>query len=622
MRNATLVPSGINLTLASIDSTIGFPADFQGAAELERDHYLPLNGRLIKSGYLSFDYKAVGAGCTLDVKMNGVSGALASGPMILSESGSMLVELSAAGYKAIKGPMGLDGDRPDDGYNTITWVHSGSCAKLSVERTFFSVRVSAVDPVARFTGSYYSHARIQPQPGHQLTLPFAVGFWMIRDKVIYTSRGYVVILTGDTTEVTNGLQDTSFGIQEQGTGGQGIKFKTVDSSNGNAAYHRYFTYGSAVGQWEYHVVAYGVLGGNCQVSVTRRGLNSIPDSAKQANLHKIACAGTGRKIENFDNGAFELRLGVGFAGELNNFEIRSGMAAWASESAMNAYVQAMNDEQFLWTTLSSANVFLSYTFNDQANEIIQPTRWPGGAQANYIATLEAGSYVRLMYGARFFWESCPGTSYFSPESVCNTWSIYEHGVCEVEAGEYDTADDSAWHCRCNEGYYYDDCHGVCPGGEGNSCNGHGECYTTNDTSCLCDLGYVGKACELTCPGLSATAKAEGINLLGLPCLGEKSRCVPASDGISARCICDNGDGPARQGLYCERIVGVISDAVLNDGCRNCEDANAYCDNDVCRCKEGYYRWFSICRAGAAQLHASHTLILAACMWFVVRYLWF
>lgn len=67
-------------------------------------------------------------------------------------------------------------------------------------------------------------------------------------------------------------------------------------------------------------------------------------------------------------------------------------------------------------------------------------------------------------------------------------------------------------CKCNRGFRGRDCHIECYGGAGSECSGHGTCL--DDGNCTCELGWVGLACNILCPGTSVDSP--------LPCNGHGS----------------------------------------------------------------------------------------------------
>jgi hypothetical protein len=64
-----------------------------------------------------------------------------------------------------------------------------------------------------------------------------------------------------------------------------------------------------------------------------------------------------------------------------------------------------------------------------------------------------------------------------------------HGICDINPLT------SKYHCKCERGFYGDDCSVTCP----QDCSGHGKCGENGE--CVCEGGFTGLACDRTCTGL-------------------------------------------------------------------------------------------------------------------------
>ena len=153
-----------------------------------------------------------------------------------------------------------------------------------------------------------------------------------------------------------------------------------------------------------------------------------------------------------------------------------------------------------------------------------------------------------------------------------------HGSCDPDATT------SKFSCKCELGFYGDDCHITCP----QDCSGHGKCG--NGGECSCDAGWIGLSCDRTCLG-RCQHKGE-CNLQSGVCeycadkwtgeLCEKETCDPVchpkgtekcfaakdSDGVGS-CICRPG------------WVGRTCNEQLCPGCYGkCSDGQCLCGEGV------------------------------------------
>ena len=180
-----------------------------------------------------------------------------------------------------------------------------------------------------------------------------------------------------------------------------------------------------------------------------------------------------------------LRLGSGFAGKINDLRIRTGK--WSSSAIVRADMHRQK-------SFAESQLLVAYSFDEALGVVVFDSR-PGADTAQNQGKVEEGTFRQLVYGIFHLWKQCPGTSYFLPEAVCSTRSLYEHGYCHHEP------DSDDFECTCNSGYFGLDCSGECPGmDKGVACSGHGQCYSFNETFCVCHAGYVGEACQFECPG--------------------------------------------------------------------------------------------------------------------------
>ena len=329
-----------------------------------------------------------------------------------------------------------------------------------------------------------------------------------------------------------------------------------------------------MGQWCHHVISMEKTQvERCKLRIYVDGRLAIaqrPNDRTELEWDTVVCGSTPH-VTGFTPGtSSNFRIGPGFAGKMNDFAIYS--------TAQNNADTVRRNMRFV-KDFSVGSWLAAYSFDnfDQDNdEIILDS---SGKSANDgVAT--AGTFRLLVYGSEYYWADCPGTSYQSPEAVCSTRSIYEHGYCKG------SRDDGGKLCGCNEGFFGNDCSGTCVGAPNNICSGHGSCISLNETLCLCETGYTGPGCEFECPGWS-----DPRNQPRKECLGH-GQCSYDEDGGSV-CICDEESG--RYGFMCEFTFGEDPEFTRAQDCRECDGPHEVCIDGVCACDEGFYRWFSICR---------------------------
>eukprot|EP01060_Flectonema_neradi_P023526 TRINITY_DN3179_c1_g5_i1.p1 TRINITY_DN3179_c1_g5~~TRINITY_DN3179_c1_g5_i1.p1 ORF type:complete len:2352 (+),score=443.01 TRINITY_DN3179_c1_g5_i1:46-7056(+) len=127
-------------------------------------------------------------------------------------------------------------------------------------------------------------------------------------------------------------------------------------------------------------------------------------------------------------------------------------------------------------------------------------------------------------------------------SVC-IQGCYNNGVCGPSGcecfedsikGHWDKASSCS---TCSEGFSGIGCNNECPGGSCNQCSGHGTCFDgiTGNGTCLCDINWVGTACDECNPGyFGADCTSECDGGAASPCNG-KGTCF---DGPSGNGTCD------------------------------------------------------------------------------------
>ena len=138
-----------------------------------------------------------------------------------------------------------------------------------------------------------------------------------------------------------------------------------------------------------------------------------------------------------------------------------------------------------------------------------------------------------------------------------------NGLCLCEAGTCgrvcNLTGDACRALTCPPGLWGVGCAGVCPGGLGNVCNGHGNCH--GNGACECAAAWAGAACGLLCPG--------GV---GGPCSGHGA-CLQTTGQCKCRATYATADCavqcPVRHGRVCAGH-GVCRDGAARDGACVCD----------------------------------------------------
>merc|ERR1711871_140583 len=169
-----------------------------------------------------------------------------------------------------------------------------------------------------------------------------------------------------------------------------------------------------------------------------------------------------------------------------------------------------------------------------------------------------------------------------------------HGICKINA--------TAATCKCDEGWFGDDCSSGCQ----QACNNHGECLVEEGAfKCKCDAGFGGEACQkVVCdPACPVNARCElsmtGGNGQPVVVTGRFCVCVDGFAGKNCdrpacktdkecgpgkckdrECVCDNGYG----GSFCERPA--CSNATGDMA--NCSKHGTCQSNDACACAPHFF----------------------------------
>ena len=147
---------------------------------------------------------------------------------------------------------------------------------------------------------------------------------------------------------------------------------------------------------------------------------------------------------------------------------------------------------------------------------------------------------------------------------CSGAGVCYAGQCFCNAGACsDACDVSGSACdvlACPPGVYGPGCAAAC------SCSGHGRCenWVRGRGTCLCDMGYVGADCALTCPGGPTQ-----------PCLGHG-----VCDETTASCACDPTYGTLDCGGRCP--IGPLGICSAHGTCNDTAAGDA-----TCLCAEGH-----------------------------------
>ena len=135
---------------------------------------------------------------------------------------------------------------------------------------------------------------------------------------------------------------------------------------------------------------------------------------------------------------------------------------------------------------------------------------------------------------------------------------------------------AARQCVCDVHWAGPNCSVPCPtGGLGAPCSGHGVCNSGSlgDGVCLCQPGYVGRACSLTCRGGA-----------DVPCSGHGT-CSP----VDGSCACHNSSAGHWAGLDCNACAAPYYGIYCDQQCpqdadgRMCSGHGECRDTSSCRC---------------------------------------
>lgn len=560
------VDSEIKLSKAAVVSEIHVSFVLKGSDQATmrpREYALDFDGKRYMSGRLSADFNEAAATlCKLSCTVNGVEvlGSLAP----VTGKGAVHQELPAEALRTLR-----------TGTNELIWRVTPASCSVTIEQSHIALSVPAVDAVADFSGSPYSF--IELDRSYAFDGSWTMDAWVFRDAVIYTQNGLIMSLV-DQNDIGPRARDSgTIRLYETGSTSRGVTVQYASETL------RFAQFSTPVGLWFHYTVGVEASGsGTCRIQVLIDGRAQV---GRDGSAPTVNC-GAAATVAKGGVGANKLRIGAGFAGKLNDFRLRRG--AWTAPADVVANMHQMK-------RFEEASLLVAYSFDVANDPIIFDTRATGANDNVNRGTVREGTFRTLIYGIFHKWKNCPGTSYFSPEAVCSTRSVYEHGFC-THARESDD-----YECTCNPGYYNSDCSGECPGvASGAVCSGHGECFSFNDTFCVCDAGFKGEACQHECPGWS-----DPMNRPQRECWGH-GECKVSDGGLSAMCVCDADS--ERYGPYCQFQYGEDPVASVVDKCRNCEGDHKECRDGVCVCEEGYYMFFAKCKKSAA--HALSSSLLA------------
>ncbi len=551
------VDSEIKLQQAALVSEIHVAFVLKGSdAPRSRDYAVDFAGKRYLSGLLSADFSEPSATlCKLSAAVNGVEvlGALAP----VTGKGALLQALPPAALRLLR-----------TGANTVEWRVTPATCAVTIEQSHLSVSTPAVDAVADFSGSPYSF--IELDRTYSFEGSWTMDVWMFRDEVIYTQNGLVMSLVQPADVGPRARDSGSIRVYETGSTSRGV---AIEYAGGAASALRFAQFSTPTGLWFHYTVGVEFAAGQCRIAVLLDGRPQVGRDG--AALLAVACGAAGRVV-NGGPGENKLRVGAGFAGKLNDFRLRRGTWTAALDVVGDMHKFKLFDE---------AALLAAYSFDDANDPLIFDSRAVADDASNR-GTIRQGTFRTLIYGITHRWKNCPGTSYFSPEAVCSTRSLAEHGYCTHPRQSDD------YECTCNPGYYGSDCAGECPGMTlGVACSGHGECFSFNETFCQCDAGFVGNACQFECPGWS-----EPLNRPQRECWGHGA-CQIADGGNGAVCACDAQS--ERYGPFCQFQYGEDPVASVIDKCRNCDGEQMICRDGVCVCSDGHYMFFGKCKKNAA-----------------------
>eukprot|EP01108_Squamamoeba_japonica_P010170 TRINITY_DN981_c0_g1_i1.p2 TRINITY_DN981_c0_g1~~TRINITY_DN981_c0_g1_i1.p2 ORF type:complete len:598 (-),score=427.14 TRINITY_DN981_c0_g1_i1:62-1855(-) len=563
------VDSDIQLRRAALNSEVHVAFALKGSGSVRaRDYALDFAGKRYASGRLAFAFKQVGAAalCTVRAELNGVEALGALDP--LTGAGAVVHELGAAALATLR-----------TGVNQVTWRVTPASCELTISASHVALSVPAIDSVVDFSGSPYSFVELDPRT-YDFVGSWTVDVWVFRDAVIYTQRGRLLSLVPPGSSGPRARDDGTLRIYETGSTGRGVVVEYL------ASRLRFAAFSTPVGTWFHYTVAVEARDGQCALHVLLDGRPLVRDNEPVV----AACGALGGVAAGAAGDGHKLRVGSGFAGKLNDLRIRRG--AWATARDVLADMHRLK-------TFAEPSLLAAYSFDVALGTTVFDSR-PSAAEGSGRGEVREGTFRTLVYGIFHLWKRCPGTSYFSPEAVCSTRSLFEHGYCSHER------DSDDFECTCNPGYHNLDCSGECPGmsATGEACSGHGECFTFNATFCVCGAGYVGDACEHECPGWT-----EPLNVPQRECWGHGD-CLLTDDGEAARCLCDAES--SRYGPFCQFQYGEDPVASIVDKCRDCDGEHKACLDGVCVCEDGHYMFFGACKPNAAaSLSALSALVAAA-----------
>jgi hypothetical protein len=478
-----------------------------------------------------------------------------------------------------------------DGDNILLVSGSGGC---TLTDAYLGARTPGTDTGVEFDGSPFSYIEADNRPGYidMGASGFTIEMWVFRDPVLLTFGGLLYSVVSKTIamqdfDVRND-NHWSLLLHETGSNGRGFRaqFKGTDAK------HTFENYASPVGRWFHMSMSLSHSGSSCTVKLM---IDSVDQALNGAHPHATSVCGEG-KVTGFGTAATSsIRIGSGFGGVINDVLLRKGNRGPAAVRAdmykLTPYLDFAGKTDTYWSVM---------TFEETQEENPRAVRNDESSSWLEEALVE-GAFRSLIYGVFHQWKMCPGTSRFSPETVCSTRTYWEQGYCEEREGV------NVYGCVCNHGYLGFDCSGVCPGGVGNICSNHGVCETFNQTVCICDPGYVGPACEHECPGWSEPENLDNPRI----CWGF-GECVLNDAGTGSKCMCDQEFD--RYGAWCQFTYGEDPVASIEEPCKSCDAPLEQCVDGVCTCKEGAYRYFGVCKGDAAR--GALSLALAAVAIFV------
>lgn len=385
-------------------------------------------------------------------------------------------------------------------------------------------------------------------------------------------------------KTTLSRDNADFLLFENGGTGYGLRMTYRETQ----VRHLFENYATPIDQWFHVAVQVKPDGsGNCLLSFYIDGVDLTMDKSTNA-LHPNARAmcGASGALRGFGGagGQMQLRLGMGFGGEINEV-----MFYKSALPGVRSRMHRVKDVVALKPQLAAAYLFDEVDASSPA--VVSDST---GQQA--AGSLQNGAFRSIVYGVAHKWVQCPGTTRFSSETVCSTRSYWEQGVCVRRPGVDNYA------CECNEGFFGADCSGECPGGAGNICSNHGKCQVLNETICICEQGYVGNACQHECPGWTAPLNQPNRKL----CFGF-GKCQLKADKSGAECLCDQSFD--RYGPSCQYTYGEKPVASIDDGCDDCRGSHRQCVDGACLCEKDYYLVVGVCKPSSAATHSASLMLV-------------